>query len=265
MFRYIRNKLLGAAKKQIRGNTARSSRQLRFEGLEVRQMMTTGLVTSMSSGPALSAVVAPAAPSFTATRTSATEVNLSWSTVSGASGYLVDEKILLDYTGPIFPMCIPAPRQIANLGSGSTGYSVTGLSPGTGYSFDVAAYNSAGTSWANYQNVNALSPPAAPSFTATTASSTQITLSWSTVSGASGYLVQQLVNGAWSQIASLGSSATSYAVTGLSPGTAYSFEVAACNSAGTTWASSQSATTTTESWRSIGHPAPRQSISTGGF
>ena len=62
MFRYIRNKLLGATKKQIGRNTARSPRQLRFEGLEVRQMMTAGLVSAATQlqGTALPALVAPA-------------------------------------------------------------------------------------------------------------------------------------------------------------------------------------------------------------
>jgi hypothetical protein len=257
MFRYIRNALLGATKKHIRRNKTRSSRRLRIEGLEGRQMMTAGFTTSLSSGPALSAVAAPAAPSFTATRVSATQVDLSWNTVPGASGYLVDEII------PVGPVLVPGEHfqpqfirleseQIASLGSSVTGCSVTGLSPGlspgTNCTLDVAAYNSAGTSWATPQRPPAtttLSPPVAPSFTVTTASSTQINIAWNTVSSASGYLVQQFVNGAWSQIASLGSGVTSYSVTGLNPSTTYSFKVAACNAGGTTWANSRSATTST--------------------
>ena len=56
------------------------------------------------------------------------------------------------------------------------------------------------------------------------------------MTGATGYLVDEWVNGAWKQIASLGSGTTSYSVTGLSAGTTYYFDVAACNAAGTTWA-----------------------------
>ena len=236
MFRYIRNKLPGATKKQIRRNSSRSSRQLRIEGLEVRQMMTAGLITADAQvyGHHLPTVTAPAAPSFTATPVSGTQINLAWQSVSRANGYLVDEWISGVWT------------QIARLGSGSTGYAVTGLSAGTTYLFDVAAYNSAGTSWANYQaattNSN-LTPPAAPSFTTTVVSASQIDLAWGTVSGATGYLIDEWINGVWTQIASLGGGSTSDAVTGLSAGTTYYFDVAAYNSAGASWGNYQVATT----------------------
>jgi hypothetical protein len=88
-----------------------------------------------------------------------------------------------------------------------------------------------------------LTPPAAPSFTATAVSATQINLAWTPVAGATGYLVDQWINGAWAQVGSLSSGSTSYTVTGLSPNTTYYFDVAAYNAAGTTWANSQSATT----------------------
>ena len=57
------------------------------------------------------------------------------------------------------------------------------------------------------------------------------------------YLVDEWVNNAWKQIGSLGSGSTGCAVTGLSPGTTYYFDVGAFNGAGTTWANYRSATT----------------------
>ena len=83
--------------------------------------------------------VLPAAPSFTATAVSATQINLAWTRVARATGYLVDVWINGVW------------KQIGSLGSGSTGCAVTGLSPKTTYYFDVAAYNAAGRTWANYQ------------------------------------------------------------------------------------------------------------------
>ena len=195
--------------------------------------------------PGSFAVRAPAAPSFTAKAVSGSQINLSWNTVSGATGYLVDEWVRGAWT------------QIASGGSGSTGCSVTGLTAGTTYYFDVAAYNSAGASWANYQSATTiakLTPPAAPSFTAKAVSGSQINLSWNTVSGATGYLVEERINGAWTQIASVGSGGTSYSVTGLSAGTTYYFILGASNTAGTTWASSMSATTTSGA-SGVDHPA----------
>jgi hypothetical protein len=83
----------------------------------------------------------------------------------------------------------------------------------------------------------------APSLTATPWSSTQINLSWTAVAGATGYLVDEWINGAWSQLAGFGSGTTSDAVTGLSPNTTYFFQVAAYSTAGTSWAPYQCATT----------------------
>ena len=47
------------------------------------------------------------------------------------------------------------------------------------------------------------------------------------MSGATGYLVDEWINGAWKQIATLGSGGTSFSVTGLSANTTYYFCVAA--------------------------------------
>ncbi len=186
-----------------------------------------------------SATTYPAAPSFTATAVSATQINLAWKGVASATGYLVDELINSAW------------KQIGSLGSGSTGYAVTGLSPSTTYWFDVGASNPAGTTWANCQSATTL---AAPSFTATAVSATQINLAWTPVAGATGYLVDQWINGALAQVGSLSSGSTSYAVTGLSPNTTYYFDVAAYNAAGTIWANYQSATTF-QSTVVVDHPA----------
>ena len=72
---------------------------------------------------------------------SATQINLSWNAVSARTGYLVNE-----WTGIAW-------QQIGSFGSGTTSDALTGLTPGTGYTLSVGAYNSSGTSWANYQGV----------------------------------------------------------------------------------------------------------------
>ena len=255
-------------KSPARHREAHRSRQVRLgcEVMEDRVLMSAGLPDYHFTAPALVAgtthhnapssigafaktpggttygsvsngsmqAVAPAAPSFTATAVSATQINLAWKPVAGATGYQVDEWINGVW------------KQIGSLGSSSTGCAVTGLSPNTTYYFDVAAYNAAGTTWANSQSATTFQNtvlPAAPTFTATAVSATQINLAWTPVAGATGYQVDEWINGVWKQIGSLGSSSTGCAVTGLSPNTTYYFDVAAYNAAGTTWANSQSATT----------------------
>ena len=177
----------------------------------------------------------PAAPSFTATPVSGTQINLAWTRVAGATSYQIAEVV----NG--------AWKNIGSLGSGSTSYAVTGLSPNTTYTFDVGTSNAAGTNWAPCQNATTLTLtlPAAPSFTATPVSGTQINLAWTRVAGATSYQIAEVVNGAWKNIGSLGSGSISYAVIGLSPNTTYTFDVGTSNAAGTNWAACQNATTLT--------------------
>ncbi len=99
----------------------------------------------------------------------------------------------------------------------------------------LAAYGGSGSTGGT------TSLPAAPgNFTASVISSSQVNLNWTTAAGATSYNVYVSNNGMTSLYATLGSTATSANVTGLSASTPYSFEVTAVNSAGSTatnWAS----------------------------
>lgn len=212
------HRLLGGARATRRAPVyrARQARRLRFENLERRELMTAS----------------PAAPTFSASAASPTQIVLAWNSVPGATGYQVDELKNNTWT------------DIANLSSATLDLAVAGLAANTTYDFDVAATNSAGASWAGYRSVTTPSgAPLAPSVTATAASGAQINLSWASVSGASGYYVDEYTSGGWKEIASYSSGTTSTAVTGLSAGTTYSFDVGATNSYGTTWANVAQATT----------------------
>ncbi len=82
---------------------------------------------------------APAAPRLTATAVSSSEIDLAWKSVSGATGYVVDEWVNDAWV------------ELGTLARRYTGCSITGLSADTTYYFDVGAYNAAGVSWAPYQ------------------------------------------------------------------------------------------------------------------
>ncbi|WP_018544829.1 chitinase [Streptomyces sp. LaPpAH-108] len=93
--------------------------------------------------------------------------------------------------------------------------------------YGTGAYNADDISLVGPGGGSTTQPPAAPTgLTTGTVTATSVALSWSAVSGASGYAVYR--DGAKVQTAS-GTSAT---VSGLSPATAYSFQVAAVNDAG---------------------------------
>ncbi|MYS85612.1 glycoside hydrolase family 18 protein [Embleya scabrispora] len=157
----------------------------------------------------------PAVPTgLTAGTPTTTSVPLSWTAVPGATGYNV-------YRNGTKVQSVSG-----------TGANVTGLTANTAYDFQVSATNSAGES-AKSAPVTATTTgggtqiPATPTgLAAGTPTTTAVPLTWTAVPGATGYNVYR--NGASAQ-AVTGPSAT---VTGLSPATAYSFQVSATNSAG---------------------------------
>src|SRR5205085_2451411 len=114
-------------------------------------------------------------------------------------------------------------------------YSVTGLAGGTQYYFRVRATNGAGdTSYTNTANATTL--PAAPAnLTATTASSSQINLSWSDVNGETQYVIERSPDGAnnWTQVGTSGANVTTFNDSGLNSGTAYYYRVKDVSAGGT--------------------------------
>ena len=83
------------------------------------------------------------------------------------------------------------------------------------------------------KQVEAVSKPGTPStVTATAASSSSITLSWTAAPGATGYKVYRSSTSSSSGYTDLGSKTPPFTDTGLSAGTAYYYKVIAYNSAG---------------------------------
>ena len=145
---------------------------------------------------------------------------------------------------------LSAPRaQTAILtGSTATSYTVTGLANGTAYTFTVAAINANGTGAASSASapITPSAVPGAPTAVTGTPGNGTVALGWSAPasnggSPITGYRITPFI-GTTAQTAILtGSTATSYTVTGLANGTAYTFTVAAINANGTGAASSASA------------------------
>jgi hypothetical protein len=175
------------------------------------------------------AATAPAAPdSFTASVVSATEIDLSWTGVSNADGYVV---WINGGSGW---------QQLGNVAAGTTSYRVTNLSPGTSYRFAVGAFNGAGENFAytnaatsSDQGGGAISAPATPNQpTWSAASGNDITLYWNDVSRETGFVVEYWNGSAWTQVSTVGAGVTSLSITN---GHGFYFRVGATNSAGTSY------------------------------
>ncbi len=178
---------------------------------------------------------APTAPTLSASGTTTSATNLSWTGATdnvAVTGYDV-------YQGS------------ALLGStSSTSYIVNGLSASTTYTFSVKAKDAAGNVSASSNSVSVTTlantsdttAPTAPTLSASGTTANATNLSWSGATdnvGVTGYDVYQ-------GSALLGStSSTSYAVTGLSASTTYTFSVKAKDAAGNVSASSNSVNVTT--------------------
>lgn len=183
----------------------------------------------------------PAAPnSLTATATSSSQVQLSWS-ASSTSGvtYTV-------YSGT----ASGATNTLVSSGVSGTAFAATGLNPSTTYYFTVKAVSSTGTSPASNQasaTTQAAAGVSAPTnLIASAVSSSQIGLTWN-VSGTSG-ATYNIYSGTTSStvntLLASGITETSYQATGLRASTTYYFVVKAVSSGIASAASNQASTTT---------------------
>lgn len=162
---------------------------------------------------------------LSATGVSNTQINLSWTAVTGAITYNVYRN----------------GSSIATNVSGTT-YNDTGLTLGTTYTYTIAI-TSAFAFGPQSLPINGTTTGAVPAqvtgLTATAASSSQINLTWTADSGATTYNVYRN-----SSSIATGVTAISYNDTGLTASTSYTYNVAGVNTSGTgTQSTSVSATT----------------------
>ena len=160
---------------------------------------------------------------ITPTQTTDT-IKLSWKKVTGATGYRVYQynsstgkyKTLKTVTG--------------------TSYTVKNLKAGTSYKFAVKAYTKVDgeTLWAaSSKTITTATKPATPTVKAT-AGAGKITLSWSKVSGATGYVIYMMDEfGDYEKVGSTKS--TSYTKKSLKKGKTYKFRVKAYKKVGDTY------------------------------
>ena len=178
---------------------------------------------------------APAAPTGLNASAANAQVNLTWNSSTGATGYYVKRSTTSG-----------SETQIA--AQSTTRYTDNSVTNGTKYYYVVSAYNSYGPS-ANSAEVNATPvaspPPSAPTGLMATSGNAQVNLSWSASTGATSYHVKRsTTNGSgYAQVGT--STTTSFSDSGLTNGTTYYYVVTALNTAGESGNSNQASATPT--------------------
>ncbi len=190
---------------------------------------------------ATTGTVPPDTPTgLTATATSSSQINLSWTDVATETGFKIERKTGVGGTY----------SQIATVGAGIVTYSNTGLTANTTYYYRIRATNAGGDSpYSSEANATTLDvAPAAPSgLSATSISSTQINLSWTdNATNETGFKIERKTGsgGTYAQIATTGADVTTYSDTGLTEGTTYFYRVRATNAVGDSAYSVEASATT---------------------
>jgi len=177
----------------------------------------------------------PAAPTGLAVTSSGHHfVTLSWNASSGANCYTVLRSILVSTGGGSSNTLSVI---VLNNTNTITSYTDTSVTDGSIYSYFITATGAGGTS-SNSASVVAVPVPAPPaaspgSPTAHFVQSTNVTLNWTAVSGAVGYVISRATssNGTYALLGSV--TETTYTDVGVSSNATYYYHVEAMNAGGT--------------------------------
>jgi fibronectin type 3 domain-containing protein len=203
-------------------DTSLTTNQLYYYKVRAYAWMGTSNVFSNFSTVAFTKPIPSTPTNFIVKSASYNSIKLTWHTVAGANGYKIYRSI---YATTGYTL-------IKTITSGSTAsYLNSGLTTGKTYYYMIKAYHVEGTTniYSNYTAYKSAKPvPAITShFTAGAASSTSVIVSWTAVSGASGYEISRATGttGSFTWVKTV--TATSYLNTGLIKGQVYSYKVRA--------------------------------------
>ncbi len=187
---------------------------------------TDGTVSSATGTATPTTPPVVAAPSSVTATASSNALSVSWATVSGALGYKIQWKSGTEAWS--------STRQHTVNDPSITSHKITGLTAGTQYTVRIVPIGTYGDGTSSVQRT---ATPTAPPQPVTAPENlllsddlqTSLKVSWDAVSGATGYKVQwKKTDQNWSPTtrqATLGSSASSYKITGLSHSTVYDVRV----------------------------------------
>jgi len=187
-----------------------------------------GLGVASSNSNTITVYPAPPAPiAAAATAGTPSSFTANWSNVTFAESYRID------VSTTNFSTFVAGYN---NLTVSGTSVMVTGLSPGTTYTYRIRSFNSTATS-ANSTVISATTPPVPPSINIpSNITSTSFNANWVGVSGASGYLLDVSIYPVFTSFIpgyqDKPVSTTTFNIIGLTPATQYYYRVRATNTLG---------------------------------
>ena len=165
----------------------------------------------------LPASAAPSAPSKVTATQNTTAIKLSWTKVSGATGYRIYYKLPGDISW-----------RTALKSTASTSHTFKNLPEGQHYTFAVRSYVKSGNkvTWGSYKEIRTATQTAAPKKLTAAQNETAIKLSWSEVKGATGYRIYYRATStkSWKVIVSA-TDDTTHTFKNISPAKKYDFAV----------------------------------------
>ncbi len=218
----------------ILGDAAKEAAPLgKLMGQDLTRIHTAmGLLINGAGTPPPPPPPVPAAPSgLAAQAASSSAINLSWQdNSSNETSFRVEQLVNGAY------------QEVQNLAAGTTSVQIAGLAASTSYSFRVRAANAAG--YSAYSNVataatQAAAPPPVPVPAAPTGLAVKgvlpgtVQLTWTdNSSNETSFRIEELVGASYQEVYAVGANITTVQISGLNPGTSYSFRVRARNAAG---------------------------------
>ena len=185
-------------------------------------------IISISSRRNTSIATAKCITDLKASSTSFSTIALSWSNVANATSYQVQQASNSTFTNNLVTMS-PSPT--------TNSYTATGLTAGNTYYYRVQPIGASGTACTS--NVASATTRAiqTPFIVSEPISSSQITVTWADVQYETSYTLQYSTTGNWSAVApeplpvtvspNLAANATTYTLTGLTPGIRIYFQLRA--------------------------------------
>jgi hypothetical protein len=146
------------------------------------------------------------------------KVDLTWSTVSGATGY----RIYYGLSGMPFSMY----QDFVNVSVGT----ISGLTSGLAYNFYIISYNDGGESTPSSSILSSIPLSPTPLSFSAAASNLSVTLSWSASEGATGYRIYYGITGTYNLSGIFYSLSAS--ISGLNANIPYNFRISAFNDGG---------------------------------